>query len=178
MYLSREGLLWFLIAKPLSWLFLSFQSTLSDDRNNMQSVINHWHGSGSPSVVIYPKWVYINKTDTITSQVSLIQTHFHCVMGSCIIIRFIDLRDSPAAILTSPKLGRRKKKRNQPPLGTLLSLSPDPQNRCDTSLTHTSHPAAASSPQVSLNPEHDMKRMALLKRPQIENSLLPTEIFH
>lgn len=42
---SQEGLLWFLIATPHSWLSLSLQSTLSDDTGNMQSVINHWHGS-------------------------------------------------------------------------------------------------------------------------------------
>lgn len=102
-----------------------------------------WHHNcvsmGSPLAVIYPKWEYINNTDTTTSQVSGIQTHFHCVRGSCIIIRFIDLWDLPAAILTSPKL--EKKKIILSPLGTLVSLCLSPQNRCNTSLTHTNHPA-------------------------------------
>lgn len=101
--LSLEGQLWFLIATPPLVTFPVIPINTF-----------RWHGQHAecykllawdpPSAVIYPKWEYINNTDTTTSQVSGIQTHFHCVRGSCIIIRFIDLWASPAAILTSPKL--------------------------------------------------------------------------
>lgn len=105
--LSSEEPLSLHIAAPCLRLFLSPQLTLWGRAGDIPGCYKPL-ARCPPPAVLKPRWEYINFTDTTTSRVTGIKTHFHCVRGSCIIIRFIDLWELPATIWASPKLESKK----------------------------------------------------------------------
>lgn len=104
---SRKGPLSLHIASPCLQLLLSPQLTLWGRAGNVPGCYKPLAWCPPPAV-LKPRWEYINFTDMTTSRVTGIKTHFHCVRSSCIIIRFIDLWELPAAIWASPKLETKK----------------------------------------------------------------------